>query len=51
MRDISVLFCNDFGIINSMPNLVSAFQIKEVPFLDISSPLRELQLTQARFKK
>jgi hypothetical protein len=28
-----------------------AFWLKEVPFWGISSPLRELQLTQARLKK
>jgi hypothetical protein len=52
MRDISELFYNDFGTINSMLNSASVLSSwRMFPFLDITSPLRVLQLTRVRFKR
>jgi hypothetical protein len=52
MNNIFRLFCNDFMTIKFMPSSVSVHSnLRRFHFLDMSSPLKVLQLTQARFKK
>jgi hypothetical protein len=52
MSNIFGLFCNDFVTINFMPSSVSVhYSLRRFHFLDMSSPLKVLQLTQVRFKK
>jgi hypothetical protein len=52
MNNIFGLFCNDFMTINFMPSLATVHSgLRRLHFLDMSSLLKVLQLTQARFKK
>jgi hypothetical protein len=52
MCNIFKLFCNDFVTTNFMPSSPSVhFGLRRFYFLDMSSPLKVLQLTLARFKK